>query len=162
MLLYSNSRSSKRGKGVIGFAHRLAYSPLNPLMEYFQHSRKYVKPLATRQTRTMLINVNTYVESRWKQKDMDLADNPSEFLLYTSPEGDIKVDVFFHNESIWLTQKRMAELFDVKVPTINEHLKNIFSSGELGENSVIREFLTTANDGKSITLSSIILTQSSQ
>ena len=83
-----------------------------------------------------------------KQKDMDLADNPSEFLLYTSPEGDIKVDVFFHNESIWLTQKRMAELFDVKVPTINEHLKNIFSSGELGENSVIREFLTTANDGK--------------
>ena len=101
----------------------------------------------------------------WNQdeaKDMDLADNPSEFLLYTSPEGDIKVDVFFHNESIWLTQKRMAELFDVKVPTINEHLKNIFSSGELGENSVIREFLTTANDGKSITLSSIILTQSSQ
>ncbi|MDI6737235.1 MAG: virulence RhuM family protein [Nanoarchaeota archaeon] len=83
-----------------------------------------------------------------KQKGRYLADNPSEFLLYTSPEGDIRVDVFFHNESIWLTQKRMAELFDVEIPTINEHLKNIFSSGELGENSVIREFLTTANDGK--------------
>ncbi|MBU2638547.1 MAG: virulence RhuM family protein [Nanoarchaeota archaeon] len=72
----------------------------------------------------------------------------TEFLLYTSPNGEVKVDVFFHNENIWLTQKRMAELFDVEIPTINEHLKNIFSSGELGENSVIRKFLTTANDGK--------------
>ena len=68
--------------------------------------------------------------------------------MYTSPNGEIKVDVFFHNENIWLTQKKMAELFDVEIPTINEHLKNIFSSGELGENSAIRKFLTTANDGK--------------
>lgn len=72
----------------------------------------------------------------------------TEFLLYTSSNGEVKVDVFFHNENIWLTQKKMADLFDVEIPTINEHLKNIFSSGELEENSVIRKFLTTANDGK--------------
>jgi len=81
-------------------------------------------------------------------KEITTKDETSEFLLYTSPNGEIKVDVFFHNENIWLTQKRMAELFDVEIPTVNEHLKNIFSSGELNENSAIRKFLTTANDGK--------------
>lgn len=80
-------------------------------------------------------------------KEITTKDETSEFLLYTSPNGEIKVDVFFHNENIWLTQ-RMAELFDVEIPTVNEHLKNIFSSGELNENSAIRKFLTTANDGK--------------
>lgn len=49
---------------------------------------------------------------------------------------------------VWLTQKLMAELFDVTVPTVNEHLKNIFETGELGEESVIRKFLITAADGK--------------
>lgn len=75
-------------------------------------------------------------------------DETAEFLLYKSPEGDIRIEVFLHNENIWLTQKRMAELFDVQISTINEHLKNIFSSGELEENSVIRKFLITAADGK--------------
>ncbi len=75
-------------------------------------------------------------------------EEATNFLLYTTPEGDVKVDVFLHNENIWLTQKRMAELFAVQIPTINEHLKNIFSSGELNEDSVIRKFLITAADGK--------------
>lgn len=75
-------------------------------------------------------------------------DERTEFLLYRSPNGEIKVEVFIHNENVWLTQKRMAELFDVQIPTINEHLKNIFGSGELDESSVIRKFLTTALDGK--------------
>ncbi len=80
--------------------------------------------------------------------ELALKDKTTEFLLYTSPEGKIKVDVFLHNENIWLTQKRMAELFDVSIPTINEHLKNIFSSEELDENSVVRNFLIPAIDGK--------------
>lgn len=72
----------------------------------------------------------------------------TDFLIYSSPEGDVRVEAFLHEENIWLTQKRMAELFDVQVPTVNEHLKNIFKSGELDEASVIRRFLTTASDGK--------------
>ncbi len=54
----------------------------------------------------------------------------------------------FSGRTVWLTQKMLAKLFDVSIPTINEHLKNIFSSGELSENSVIRNFLITASDGK--------------
>ncbi|KKQ34184.1 MAG: Virulence protein, partial [Microgenomates group bacterium GW2011_GWA2_37_6] len=72
----------------------------------------------------------------------------SKFLFYTSPQGDIKIDVFFYDETVWLTQKRMSELFEVSTPTINEHLSNIFKSGELIENSVIRKFRITASDGK--------------
>jgi hypothetical protein len=54
-----------------------------------------------------------------------------DFILYTAPNGAVKVDVFFKNETVWLTQKALAELFAVKVPAINKHLKNIFDSGEL-------------------------------
>ena len=72
----------------------------------------------------------------------------AEFLFFTAPDGKIKIEVWFADETIWLTQKRMAELFDVEIPTINYHLKEIFKSGELDENSVIRKYLTTAADGK--------------
>ncbi len=72
-----------------------------------------------------------------------------EILLYTGATGAIRVEVLFEEESFWLTQKRMAELFDVTVPTINEHLKNIFKTNELLEDSVIRKFRITADDGKS-------------
>lgn len=72
-----------------------------------------------------------------------------EILLYTGSAGAIRVEVLFEDESFWLTQKRMAELFEVTVPTINEHLKNIFSSNELTETAVIRKFRMTAADGKS-------------
>ena len=81
-------------------------------------------------------------------KELMTKDEIADFLIYTTPEGDVKIEAFLHNENIWLTQKRMAELFGVQIPTINEHLKNVFLSGELEENSVIREFLTTASDGK--------------
>ncbi len=79
----------------------------------------------------------------------ELTTNEAEFLLYTSPSGEIKVDVFFHNENIWLTQKKMAELFDVDRTVITKHLKNIFDGGELIENSVSAKFAHTAADGKS-------------
>jgi hypothetical protein len=72
----------------------------------------------------------------------------SEFIFYTSPNGDIKIEVFLADETIWLTQKKIADLFDVEVNTINYHLKEIFKSGELEENSVIRKIRITADDGK--------------
>jgi len=77
-----------------------------------------------------------------------IKDELTEFLLYTSPNGEIKVEAFLYNENIWLTQKRIAELFGVDVRTVSEHLQNIFKSGELEENSVIRKFRTTASDNK--------------
>lgn len=73
---------------------------------------------------------------------------PGQFLLYTAPDGAVKVDVFFRDETVWLTQKALAELFGVKVPAINKHLKNVFDSGELVEDSVISILETTAADGK--------------
>jgi hypothetical protein len=75
-------------------------------------------------------------------------DNSSNFILYTSKAGDIKVNVFLENETIWLTQKSIGELFGKSKSTISEHLKNIFEEGELVEQSVVRKFRTTANDGK--------------
>jgi hypothetical protein len=71
-----------------------------------------------------------------------------EILLYTAPEGNASIEVFFENETFWLSQKKMAELFNVEVHTINYHLKEIFKTGELDENSVIRIFRITAADGK--------------
>jgi len=71
-----------------------------------------------------------------------------DIILYTNETGNVKVEVLFSDESFWLTQKRIALLFGVDVRTINEHLKNIFKSHELDENSVIRKFRITAADGK--------------
>ena len=69
----------------------------------------------------------------------------SEILFYTTAEGDIKIEVIF-NDTVWLTQKRMGELFGVETNTINYHLKEIFKSKELQEDSVIRKFRITAED----------------
>ena len=79
----------------------------------------------------------------------------AEILLYTSPRGDVKVEVFYKDETVWLTQKRIAELFGVVVPTVNEHLQNIFQAGELNKTSVIRKFRITAADDKSYETQSI-------
>lgn len=72
----------------------------------------------------------------------------SDIIFYSSPEGDVKVEVIFNDETFWLTQKRMAELFGVEVNTINYHLKEIFKSNELREQAVIRKIRITAEDGK--------------
>lgn len=72
----------------------------------------------------------------------------SQILLYSAPDGNIKINVIYQDESVWVTQKQMAELFDVEIPTVNYHLKEIFKRGELDEFSVIRKFLITAADGK--------------
>lgn len=79
---------------------------------------------------------------------LTLRDQTTEFLLYTAPNGAIKVEVLLADETIWLTQKRMAELFGVGVPAVSKHLKNIFESNELDPDSVISILETTAEDGK--------------
>ncbi len=75
-------------------------------------------------------------------------NSTAEFLIFTQQAGEGGIEVRYEDGSIWLTQKLMAELFNVDVRTISEHLKNIYASGELQEDSVIRKFRITASDGK--------------
>jgi hypothetical protein len=70
-----------------------------------------------------------------------------EILLYSIPEGKATVEVFFEAETFWLSQKKMAELFKVDVRTINEHLQNIFASGELAKEATIRNFRIVQMEG---------------
>jgi len=72
----------------------------------------------------------------------------SEMLIYQNESGEIKVDVRFEEKSIWLSQKQLSEIFSKSVKTISEHISNIFDEAELVESSVIRNFRTTASDGK--------------
>jgi hypothetical protein len=72
----------------------------------------------------------------------------TEFLLYTATNGKVKVEIFLRDENLWLTQKRMADLFGVGIPAVNKHLKNIFETGELHEDSVISIMEITAEDRK--------------
>ena len=81
-----------------------------------------------------------------------MADNPppreGEIIFYTTPEGITKVEVVFQDETFWLSQRRMAELFDVEVNTINYHLKEIFKSNELREEATIRKFRIVQTEGE--------------
>lgn len=71
-----------------------------------------------------------------------------EIVIYKSEDGHIKVDVLFEGETVWLTQAQICELFGKSKSTISEHIKNIFEEGELNLDSVVRNFRTTASDGK--------------
>ena len=77
--------------------------------------------------------------------------NEIQFLLYNMPDADGKVQVLINGETLWCTQKAMAQLFGVGVPAISKHLKNIFEEGELVADSVISKMETTAADGKNYT-----------
>jgi len=72
----------------------------------------------------------------------------SEIILYTTPQGDIKVEVFLQNETVWLTQKAMGELFVVSKKTISEHLSNICKSNELQREATVRKIRTVQNEGE--------------
>ncbi len=87
-------------------------------------------------------------KKRKTTRQLSLQDEITEFLLYTAPGGGVKVEVILNNETLWLPQQRMADLFNVGVPAISKHLKNIFETGELEEESVISILETTAADGK--------------
>jgi len=82
------------------------------------------------------------------KKQLKSLDAMSEFLIYTAPSGKVKVEAFIHNENIWLTQDKIAILSGVGRPAITKHLKNIFASGELQENSVGSILEHTASDNK--------------
>ncbi len=71
------------------------------------------------------------------------------FVIFQTKTGKVNIDVFFHNETLWLTQKKMAELFEKDRSVITRHLKAIFNDGELDEKSVCANFAHTAEDGKS-------------
>ena len=79
---------------------------------------------------------------------MDNNNQNSDFILYTSQDGEVRVYVFVTDETVWLTQKALQELFDRSKSTVSEHISNIFKEGELDENQVVRKFRTTADDGK--------------
>ncbi len=74
-------------------------------------------------------------------------DNSNQFLLYTAPDGAVKVEVFYKDETVWLTQKALAELFGVQVPGINKHLKNIFESGELSREATVSKMEIVRAEG---------------
>jgi len=80
-------------------------------------------------------------------KENKSTENGSEFILFKTEDESVSVDVLLEDETVWLTQKQMAVLFDKNVMTINEHIKNIYNEGELTENSTIRKFLIVQKEG---------------
>src|SRR3989344_3785066 len=76
-----------------------------------------------------------------------MQNNNSQIVIYRAKDGQAKIDVRFDGDTVWLTQKLLAELFGVTIPTINEHIKNIYKEGELREISTIRKFLIVQKEG---------------
>ena len=75
--------------------------------------------------------------------------NPNQsFMLYTAPDGAVKVEVYFQDETVWLTQKALAELFGVQIPAIAKHLKNIFESGELSREATVSKMEIVRLEGQ--------------
>ena len=83
-----------------------------------------------------------------ERKNLMIRNSTAEFLIFQAQSQANGVEVFYQDEMLWLTQKAMATLFDVGIPAISKHLKNIFEEGELAEDSVISKMETTASDGK--------------
>ncbi|MBU4463344.1 MAG: virulence RhuM family protein [Proteobacteria bacterium] len=85
-------------------------------------------------------------------KDLVTTDSPEsgkgQFLVYEAEDGWVKIDVRLEDETVWLTQQLMADMFQATKQNIGQHLKNVFSEGELLEDSVVKKFFTTAADGK--------------
>lgn len=86
-----------------------------------------------------------------EKKELQIRSSAAEYLTFIAANGDDQeaIEIRYEDENIWLTQKMMAILYDVSVSAINQHLKKIFDDNELDENSVIKKYLITANDGKS-------------
>lgn len=85
-----------------------------------------------------------------KKKNSKIVENNSftEFLLYKTENGAVKVEIFLHNENIWLTQARIAELFGVERSVVTKHLQNIFEDGELDKKSTSAKIAQVQNEGK--------------
>ncbi len=75
-------------------------------------------------------------------------ENKSNIIIYQSEDGQTHIEVRMDEDTVWLTQQQMGELFDKAKSTISEHIKHIFEEGELQQDSVVRKIRTTAADGK--------------
>ena len=82
-----------------------------------------------------------------KNKRIAKQNSFTEFLLYTTPNGKVKVEIFLHNENIWLTQAKIAELFGVERSVVTKHLRNIFQEGELGKKSTCAKIAQVQIEG---------------
>lgn len=80
--------------------------------------------------------------------DKDIEMPNSEIIIYQTDDGETKIDVKMEDETVWLSQQQMAELYHTSKQNVSLHIRNVFADGELSENSVVKEFLTTAADGK--------------
>ena len=80
-------------------------------------------------------------------KDLTIRNSTAEFLIFEKQAHADSIEVRYEDETLWLTQKMMSSLFDVSVPTVNEHLKNIYASGELEQESTIRKFRIVQTEG---------------
>lgn len=92
-------------------------------------------------------------EQKIDLKEMNKDNNQGEIVIYQTDDGDTKIDVRFVDETVWLTQAQLCELYQTSKSNVSEHIKNIFEDGELEENSVVRNFRTTASDGKNYNVS---------
>ena len=81
------------------------------------------------------------------EKNLMIRNSTAEFLTFELQSKQDSIEVRYEDETIWLTQRMMSELFDVAVPTINEHLKNIYSTGELDREATIRKFRIVQTEG---------------
>jgi hypothetical protein len=79
---------------------------------------------------------------------IQIRNSINDFLVFSKENGGDGVDVLVADENVWLTQKSICSLYEASKSTVSEHLTNIFASGELDENAVVRKFRTTASDGK--------------
>ena len=80
-------------------------------------------------------------------RSISMPNHSSEMVLYTTADGEIRIDTVFQNETLWLTQGNMAELFGVHVPAISKHLGNIFEEGELQKDSTVSKMETVQMEG---------------
>lgn len=92
-------------------------------------------------------------EQKIDLKEINKDNNQGEIVIYQTDDGDTKIDVRFVDETVWLTQAQLCELYQTSKSNVSEHIKNIFEEGELEENSVVRKFRTTASDGKNYSVS---------
>lgn len=89
-------------------------------------------------------------EQKTDLKEMNKDNNQGEIVIYQTDDGDTKIDVRFVDETVWLTQAQLCELYQTSKSNVSEHIKNIFEEGELEEDSTVRKFRTVQNEGERI------------
>ena len=87
-------------------------------------------------------------------------DEYGEILIYQTDDGQTNIEVKIEDDTVWLTQQQLTELYQCSKSNISEHIKHIFEEGELDKDSVVRKFRTTADDGKTYNVTSILIAKS--